>query len=152
MRGAAGAGGARQAEPGGGESVRLSRDVIATDDNRKLRDISGEQVQSCYQCGKCSAGCAMAGMMDLLPHQVMRLLQLGQVREAQESRTIWICASCLACSARCPRGVSLPSVMESLRVVSLRPGGRRLDPARIPADVLENAPEQALVAGLRKYT
>jgi len=132
--------------------LRLSRDAISSEDKRKLRDISGEQVQSCYQCGKCSAGCAMTGMMDLLPHQVIRLLQLGQVQEALASRTIWLCASCLACSTRCPRGVSLPNVMESLRVTFLRPGDRHLDPVSIPADVLENAPEQALVAGLRKYT
>lgn len=132
--------------------MRLSRDVISSEDKRKLRDISGEQVQSCYQCGKCSAGCAMTATMDLLPHQVIRLLQLGQVQEALASRTIWLCASCLACSTRCPRGVSLPNVMESLRVTLLRPGGRHLDPVSIPADMLENAPEQALVAGLRKYT
>lgn len=131
--------------------MRLSRDVLDGEDRRRLRDISGEQVQSCYQCGKCSAGCAMTGMMDLLPHQVIRLLQLGQIEEALASQTIWLCASCLACSTRCPRGVSLPNVMESLRVTFLRPGGRHLDPGSIPPDVLENAPEQALVAGLRKY-
>lgn len=132
--------------------MRLARDVVRGEEERKLRDISGEEVRSCYQCGKCSAGCAMTSMMDLLPHQVIRLVQLGQVEEALASRTIWLCASCLACSARCPRGVSLPNVMESLRVTMLRPGGRHIDPARLPADVLENAPEQALVAGLRKYS
>lgn len=132
--------------------LRLTRDVVSSENRRKLLDISGEDVASCYQCGKCSAGCAMAAMMDLLPHQVMRLVQLGQVEEALASRTIWLCASCLACSARCPRGVSLPNVMEALRVTLLRPGGQHLDPVRLPADVLENAPEQALVAGLRKYT
>ncbi len=126
--------------------------MVRGEEERKLRDISGEEVRSCYQCGKCSAGCAMTSMMDLLPHQVIRLVQLGQVEEALASRTIWLCASCLACSARCPRGVSLPNVMESLRVTMLRPGGRHIDPARLPADVLENAPEQALVAGLRKYS
>ncbi|MGE5572465.1 MAG: 4Fe-4S dicluster domain-containing protein [Bacillota bacterium] len=132
--------------------MRLTRDVVSGDSRRKLRDISGEEVASCYQCGKCSAGCAMTGMMDLLPHQVIRLVQLGHVEEAAASCTIWLCASCLACSARCPRGVSLPNVMESLRVTLLRSGGRHLDPAGLPAEVLENAPEQALVAGLRKYT
>ncbi|MGE5588086.1 MAG: 4Fe-4S dicluster domain-containing protein [Clostridia bacterium] len=132
--------------------MRLTRDVVSGENRRKLLDISGEDVASCYQCGKCSAGCAMGATMDLLPHQVIRLVQLGQVEEALASRTIWMCASCLACSARCPRGVSLPHVMEALRVTLLRPGGRHLDLSRLPADVLENAPEQAFVAGLRKYT
>jgi len=132
--------------------LKLSREVIATEDKRKLQDISGEEVLSCYQCGKCSAGCAMTEAMDLLPHQVIRLLQLGQVEEALHSRTIWVCASCLACSARCPRGMNLPNVMESLRAQVLRPGDRSLNPADIPYELLEIIPEQALVAAFRKYT
>ncbi|NLJ59680.1 MAG: heterodisulfide reductase [Firmicutes bacterium] len=132
--------------------MKLSREVIATEDKRKLQDISGEEVLSCYQCGKCSAGCAMTEAMDLLPHQVIRLLQLGQVEEALHSRTIWVCASCLACSARCPRGMNLPNVMESLRAQVLRPGDRSLNPADIPYELLEIIPEQALVAAFRKYT
>ncbi len=94
----------------------------------------------------------MTSAMDLLPHQVIRLLQLGQVQEALNSKTIWVCASCLACSARCPRGMSLPNVMESLRSTFLRPGGRCLNPADIPYELLEIVPEQALVAAFRKYT
>lgn len=132
--------------------MKLSREVIATEDKRKLQDIGGEDVLSCYQCGKCSAGCAMTQGMDLLPHQVIRLLQLGQVEEALHSRTIWVCASCLACSARCPRGMSLPNVMEALRSTFLRPGDRCLNPADIPYELLEIVPEQALVAAFRKYT
>jgi heterodisulfide reductase subunit C len=132
--------------------LKLSREVINTEDKRKLQDISGEEVLSCYQCGKCSAGCAMTSAMDLLPHQVIRLLQLGQVQEAASSKTIWVCASCLACSARCPRGMSLANVMESLRSVFLRPGERHLNPADIPYELLETVPEQALVAAFRKYT
>jgi heterodisulfide reductase subunit C len=132
--------------------LKLSREVVATEDKRKLQDISGEEILSCYQCGKCSAGCAMTSGMDLLPHQVIRLLQLGQVQEALNSKTIWVCASCLACSARCPRGMSLPNVMESLRSTFLRPGDRFLNPADIPYELLDIVPEQALVAAFRKYT
>jgi len=132
--------------------LRLTRDLVSNDSRRRLLDISGEDVVSCYQCGKCSAGCVMGASMDLLPHQVVRLVQLGCVEEALASRAIWVCASCLACSARCPRGVSLPNVMEALRVTLLRSGGRHVDPAGLPEHVLDNAPEQAFVAGFRKYT
>ena len=132
--------------------MKLSREVIDTEDKHKLQDISGEEILSCYQCGKCSAGCAMTSAMDLLPLQVIRLLQLGQVQEALDSKNIWVCESCHACSARCPRGMSLPNVMESLRSTFLRPGDRCLNPAEIPYELLEIVPEQALVAAFRKYT
>ena len=34
-------------------------------------------VQDCYQCGKCTAGCPVAERMDVLPNQIVRLVQLG---------------------------------------------------------------------------
>ena len=30
----------------------------------KVEEISGQNVYSCYQCGKCSAGCAFSYKMD----------------------------------------------------------------------------------------
>ena len=63
---------------------------------------SGQKVLDCYQCGKCSAGCPAAEFMDLTPRQVMRAVQLGQAELALRSSTIWLCASCQTCSARCP--------------------------------------------------
>ena len=32
---------------------------------------------ACYQCGKCSNGCPVTFAMDYLPHQLIRMLQLG---------------------------------------------------------------------------
>lgn len=31
----------------------------------KLKQITGVDLQACYQCGKCTAGCPVAGRMDL---------------------------------------------------------------------------------------
>ena len=39
-------------------------------------------VRDCYQCGKCSAGCPMAEHMDLLPNQLVRLVQMDRHRTA----------------------------------------------------------------------
>jgi heterodisulfide reductase subunit C len=57
----------------------------------QVEEASSQKVRVCYQCGKCSAGCPVAYAMDLLPNQVMRLVQLGLQDEALSCSTIWLC-------------------------------------------------------------
>lgn len=83
---------------------------------------SGADIRPCYQCRKCSAGCPVAWAMDLLPHQVIRLIQYGCKIEVLSSRSIWICASCHTCSVRCPNEVDFAAVMDALRHLALREG------------------------------
>jgi len=98
---------------------RLRPSIVQT-----VEELSGQDVKSCYQCGKCSAGCPIAADMELPPNQVMRLLQLGLLDDALRSRTIWLCASCETCTTRCPREVDLAAVMDALRNLALREGVR----------------------------
>jgi len=107
---------------------------------------------ACYHCGKCSAGCPAAGFMDILPNQVIRLVQLGLVRNALESETIWFCAACQTCYARCPKGVDLPRVMEALREIALQEKGDHVELTQIEVSDLTEFPQQAFIAGFRKYT
>ena len=72
-------------------------------------------VRDCYQCGKCSAGCPMAEQMDLLPNQLVRLVQLERIGRAVRSEAIWMCVSCMTCSARCPKSVDCAGVIDALR-------------------------------------
>ena len=76
-------------------------------------------VEDCYQCGKCTAGCPMAGEMDLMPNQVVRLSQLGMKDRAAQSQAVWLCVSCLTCSARCPKSVDCAGVMDEMRRLSI---------------------------------
>ena len=89
---------------------------------QNLEDQSGTQINQCYQCGKCSAGCPAAFAMDYTPRQVIRMLQLGMIKESLQADSIWICATCMTCSTRCPRGVDTAALMEDLRRQAIREG------------------------------
>ena len=88
----------------------------------KIEHEAHTSINHCYQCGKCSAGCPVAFAMDYPPRQIIRLLQLDLVDEALRADSIWICASCETCSARCPRNVDIASLMDALRREALAEG------------------------------
>ncbi|MGQ9920089.1 MAG: 4Fe-4S dicluster domain-containing protein [Desulfobacca sp.] len=77
-------------------------------------------VSACYQCKKCSAGCPLTFAMDLLPDQVIRLALLGQTERLLTCRTIWVCASCVTCTTRCPNGIDIAGVMDWLKEEALK--------------------------------
>lgn len=88
----------------------------------ELQKRSHVEAAKCYQCGKCSGGCPVADYMDIMPRQVMRLVQLGLVEEALKSKAIWLCAGCSTCSVRCPKGVDIAHEMETLRIMAKEQG------------------------------
>lgn len=94
-------------------------------DNPFLSEVvqaSGERIQACFQCQKCSAGCPIAYAMDILPNQMLRRIQYGHREKVLTSKTIWICASCYTCSVRCPNDIDIARVMDALRSLAIRSG------------------------------
>jgi heterodisulfide reductase subunit C len=130
--------------------VQISIDKVRGPFVARVEEISGQDLLSCNQCGKCSAGCPVVAAMDLLPSQVIRMAQLG-MEDVLECNTIWICASCLTCVTRCPKGVDLPRLMEALRQIALRQGVAKLDLSALPSELLKEVPQLAIVGGFRKY-
>jgi len=125
---------------------------MESDIARKIKEMTNENVHLCYQCGKCSAGCPICEEMDYLPSQIIRLIQLGDEASLLNSKTPWLCAACLVCHARCPMGINLGSVMEGVRRYIMRLGIDFISPCTLPAELIEKAPQQLFVAGLRKYS
>ncbi len=132
--------------------IRLSLQILRSDFVKTIEERSGQNLQACYQCGKCSAGCPAAGAMEVLPHQIIRLVQLGQEEDALRTETVWYCAACLTCAARCPKGVDLARVMEALREVAMEAQGDHIVIPEVPGEELAEWPQQAVVGGFRKYT
>ena len=131
---------------------KLSATSLRSDFVKKVEEISGETLPSCYQCGKCSAGCPMSFAMDLLPNQIIRLVQLGLEEDIAKSKTIWTCASCLTCAVRCPKGVDLSKIMEALRLITLRKNIDYVEPSGMQRETIAELPQIALVSSFRKFT
>ena len=93
--------------------------------------IGKTEVLACYQCKKCSAGCPVSPDMDILPHQVIRMVQFGMKERLLNSKTIWLCASCETCTTRCPNDVDLAKVMDVLRQMAIN-SGEPLGDSRVP--------------------
>ena len=92
---------------------------------------SGQPVNLCYQCRKCSAGCPTVEEFDFPPNMVMRMIQLGHRDELLASRAIWMCVSCETCGSRCPNGIRTSAVMDSLRSACLDSGVKPADPITV---------------------
>ncbi len=86
---------------------------------REVERRSHTPVGACLQCHKCSTGCPVAPETDFLSSQVMRMIHLGLEKELLASQAIWLCASCATCTTRCPMGIDIAAVMDTLRILAI---------------------------------
>lgn len=100
------------------EALKLAQEISA---------MIEQNIAGCYQCGKCTAGCPLAFAMEIPPHEIIRLVQLGRREEALNSHTIWLCVSCQTCTSRCPKNIDIAGVMDALRVLAYRQGQTRTE-------------------------
>jgi heterodisulfide reductase subunit C len=93
---------------------------------QEVEAASGARLMLCFQCQKCTSGCPIAATADIKPHELIRLVQLGERDEVLSSRMIWECTSCQTCWTRCPQAVELPAMIDALRRLSR--GTRKVTP------------------------
>jgi heterodisulfide reductase subunit C len=110
----------------------ISHETIKSTFLKELEADCGEKIKQCYQCGKCSAGCPISFEMDYLPNQIIRMVQLGMEKQVLSSKTIWLCASCLTCTVRCPRKIDIAEIMDYLRRRAYKRKVIPLDETEIP--------------------
>lgn len=95
---------------------------ITSQFREEVEKESGEKVNLCYQCMKCTAGCPMAEEMDYSPTQIVHAIRLGLRDKVINSKTIWVCASCETCTTRCPQGVDIAKLMDTARHLAIKEG------------------------------
>ncbi|MDH5481520.1 MAG: 4Fe-4S dicluster domain-containing protein [Candidatus Bathyarchaeota archaeon] len=80
-----------------------------------LVKLIGKELLNCFQCIKCTSGCTALKLLELKPHEIVKLVSLGFVDELASSDIIWTCVTCLKCLQRCPRKASPYHVIIALR-------------------------------------
>jgi len=79
-----------------------------------------ENLSKCVQCGACSGICPLSIYMDITPRRVIELTRSGFKKEVLSSFTIWLCSSCYACVAECPKQIGITDVMYALKQKAIR--------------------------------
>jgi len=83
---------------------------------------SAQQVELCYHCHKCTAGCPVVEAMQYGPDRILRMIALGQSQEILSSGDIWLCSGCYTCATRCPNDIDIAAVMDALRQIAISEG------------------------------
>ena len=106
-------------------AITISRNKSTRGILKEVQEISGADLNKCYQCRKCTSGCPVSSMAKCPPSELMRRLHLGLGDELLSSDILWMCVSCETCSARCPMGINVAAVMDALRKLAVRRGAAK---------------------------
>jgi heterodisulfide reductase subunit C len=101
--------------------IRYDAQSAARTRDRLLKEVETD-VRDCYQCGNCSASCPAAFTFDIMPNQMMRMLQVGMVDKVLDSKSIQLCIQCLTCTGRCPRNIDVAGIFEDLKTIAAGQG------------------------------
>jgi heterodisulfide reductase subunit C len=104
----------------------------------------GEKIKKCIQCGTCTGSCPVSYAMDISPRQLIALFRAGEMEAIMKSRTIWICASCYACTTRCPSGIKITDIIYALKRTAM--GNKYSSPEASHVQTLANLFIQNLMA------
>lgn len=123
-------------------SLALSQPGVMPRAERELRKSflaqlelipGGDKIKGCIQCGTCTGSCPVSYAMDISPRGVMALFRAGDIESILRSRTIWVCASCYACTTRCPAGIKITDILYALKRIAMDKG---IFPSRFPVYAL----------------
>ena len=90
--------------------------------NRLMQDVRFiESLNSCINCGTCTAICPAAEFYNYDPRTIAITVQTqddDKILELLKSETIWYCGECMSCKTRCPRGNAPGLLVIALRALS----------------------------------
>ena len=85
----------------------------------ELKKYGTVNIESCFNCGNCTAVCTLSQGSTAFPRRVIRYAQLGQRDHLAASREVWLCYHCADCSETCPRQAEPGAFMAAARRFTL---------------------------------
>ena len=82
---------------------------------QELERFGGETVNKCFNCGSCTAVCALSKGDTTFPRKFIRYMQLGLEDKMAKSPEPWLCYYCGTCSDTCPREAEPGELMMASR-------------------------------------
>ena len=82
---------------------------------RTLRRQAGVSYKRCFQCGTCTATCALSTNAMPFPRREMIWAVWGLRDRLVADPDVWLCHQCNDCSERCPRGSRPGEVLSAVR-------------------------------------
>ena len=97
--------------------------------SQKVSEISGQDIQACYQCRRCTAGCpAVKDTGNFAPDMLIRLVNLGGENAAINNEMVWNCVACYTCGTRCPNNIHTSRIADTLKKMVKASGQEPLKP------------------------
>jgi len=81
----------------------------------ELKKYGANDFSACFNCGNCTATCALSTTDSSFPREMIRYATLGLEDEIKASLKPWECYYCGECSTECPRQAEPAELMMSLR-------------------------------------
>lgn len=82
---------------------------------QEISRLGARDMESCMQCGNCSASCPLSKEDNTFPRKIYRYLQTGLRKKLLESPEPWLCYYCGECNEQCPRGAEPAETMMATR-------------------------------------
>jgi heterodisulfide reductase subunit C len=84
----------------------------------EVQQRSGQNLQACYQCRRCAAGCPVGEETGVTPDRLIRMILVGDREAALSNLLVWKCVSCYTCGTRCPNNIQTARITETLKKMS----------------------------------
>lgn len=88
----------------------------------EVMEQSGQNLQACYQCRRCAAGCPVGEETGVPPDRLIRMILLGEKEEVLNNQLVWKCLACYTCGTRCPNGIQTAKITETLKQMCKQAG------------------------------
>jgi len=86
---------------------------------KKIKAFGTSEIESCFNCGNCTAVCPLSENGNVFPRKLIRYAQLGDEERLSKMAEPWLCYYCGECSSTCPRNAGPGELMAALRRYSI---------------------------------